>query len=406
MIRLQPKFGQTGRKMLGGVALLGLFLWTPSAQAAPDYDDGAGNGCVSCHPGFQGGNGALHNQHRIAFGATTCNLCHPSGGGTTPVKTYTSGAGGGFGCAGCHGQDYGETSPNSGQPKSTAYGLRQLHVAQGVTSCGNTGCHQPGALGHTNPFPPIFGEEVVPRYYAPAFSNLTNPCVSAQEDLVVDVDTIGLDNDGDGVADSSDPDCAGVTTTTTTTTSTTTTTTIPLLCGVAPAPGCIPAIKGSLLVSEKSVGKEKVKVALKNLQPLVTPSQFGDPVMGNTQYRVCIYDSANQLRGSYRVARAGETCGTKPCWSVVSGKGFKFGDKSGIADGITKIGLAGGDPGKGKVKFGGKNVDGNMPAGVAAALASQTSATAQVLTSDAACFTVPLTRVKKADGLSFSAVYP
>ena len=42
-------------------------LWAPSAHAYPSYDNGAGVGCVSCHNGFQGGNGALHFQHRIQF---------------------------------------------------------------------------------------------------------------------------------------------------------------------------------------------------------------------------------------------------------------------------------------------------------------------------------------------------
>ena len=130
MIRVVPRIG---------AALLCLALWTASAYAYPYYDDGAGKGCVQCHNGFQGGNGPLHYQHRTQLGVTTCNLCHPDGGGSTPVRTYTSGVGGGFGCVGCHGQDYGETSPNSGEPKATGYGLRRVHVNNGVTSCGTSG---------------------------------------------------------------------------------------------------------------------------------------------------------------------------------------------------------------------------------------------------------------------------
>ncbi|HWP67262.1 MAG TPA: hypothetical protein VNO26_15295 [Candidatus Limnocylindria bacterium] len=198
------------------MAVLLLAAGLQSASAYPSYDDGAGVGCVACHPGFQGGNGALHTQHRVAFGVTTCNLCHPNGGGTTPVLTYSSGPGGGLGCAGCHGNDYGETSPNSGQPKATGYGLRAYHASQGVTVCAS--CHQPGALGHQNPFPPLFTEDVPPPYFNPAYSNLTNPCDSAEEDLATDVDTLGLDNDGDGARDyPNDSDCAMPTTTTSTT---------------------------------------------------------------------------------------------------------------------------------------------------------------------------------------------
>jgi hypothetical protein len=171
-------------------------LWAPNAHAYPKYDDGSGIGCVQCHNGFQGGNGTLHFQHRTQLG-DDCNLCHPSGGGSGPVLTYSSGSGGGLGCAGCHGQDYGETSPISGQAKATAYGLRQFHVNQGIATCGTSGCHQPGTLGHSDPFPTLFGEDVAPPYYAPAFSSLTNPCSSPEEDMPLDADSVGLDNDGD-----------------------------------------------------------------------------------------------------------------------------------------------------------------------------------------------------------------
>jgi hypothetical protein len=387
------------------VALLCLTLWAPNALAYPSYDDGAGNGCVSCHNGFQGGNGALHFQHRTVFDVASCNLCHPNGGGTTPVLTYWSGPGGGYGCAGCHGQDYGETSPNSGEAKATAYGLRQFHVVQeGITDCGTSMCHQPGALGHPDPFPPLFGEDVAPPYYSPVFSNLTNPCSSPEEDLPFDADSVGLDNDGDGLADwPNDPDC--MVPVTTTTTSTTTTTTLPFDCGSAPAAGCIAPAKAVLLVNEKKAGKEKLKVVLTKLQAAVTPSQFGDPVTGSTSYKVCIYAS-NDLKGQYTVARAGDICGNRSCWSALSGKGYKYSDKSTAADGILKMKLSGGDAGKGKIKIIGKNNASTMPTGVAAVLQNETNATVRVLTSDASCFGVSLTQVKKADGTIFSAVGP
>jgi hypothetical protein len=203
------------------LALFCLTLGAPNVHAYPMYNDGAGVGCVSCHNGFNGGSGALHTQHRTGFGISNCNACHPSGGGTTPVRTYWSGPGGGLGCAGCHGQDSGETSPNSGDPKATAYGLRQFHVAAGETSCGAAGgCHIPGSLttGHPNPFPPLFGENVLPPYYGIALTDLTDPCSSAEEDLATDVDAVGLDNDGDGAVDAADPDCVTTTSTSTTTT--------------------------------------------------------------------------------------------------------------------------------------------------------------------------------------------
>ena len=200
----------SARHLAGVAGLLCVMLWASHAGARPEYDDGAGNGCVSCHNGFQGGNGALHVRHRVEFNITQCNLCHPNGGGSTPVLTYSSGPGGGFGCAGCHGQNYGETSSTSGQPKATAYGLREFHVVQqGVTACGTASCHAPGQLGHANPFPPLFGENVAPPYYGQPTNNLTDPCSSSQEDITTDPDSLGLDNDGDGLRDyPADPNCA------------------------------------------------------------------------------------------------------------------------------------------------------------------------------------------------------
>lgn len=397
MIRFQRTIA-----LLAGSAMVLFFsmLWAPSADAYPMYDDGFGNGCVSCHNGFAGGSGALHLQHRNNFAVTTCNLCHPSGGGSVPVRTYWSGPGGGFGCAGCHGVVYGETSPNSGQPKATAYGLRQFHVNQGVTACSTAGgCHVPGSLGHPNPFPAIMPENVPPPYYAPAYSNLTDPCASLQEDLPFDLDSVGLDNDGDGFADyPADSDCSAP--------ATPTPTPLGLACGTAPAMGCIAPEKGSLSVDEKKAGKEKLKVKLTKLQATVTQSQFGDPVSGTTAYAICIYDSANQLKGSYTIERAGDTCGGKPCWAALSDKGYKYGDKNGDADGIVKMKVSGGPSGKGKMKVLGKNATGNLPLGVALQLQNQTSATVQILTSDASCFGVGLTQVKKADGTVFKASGP
>src|SRR5262245_43003053 len=339
----------------GAIALLCAALWAPTAHAYPMYDDGAGRGCVQCHNGFKGGNGPLHFQHRTQLGIEDrCNLCHPDGGGTTPVRTYWSGPGGGFGCAGCHGQDYGETSPNSGEPKATAYGLRLFHVNQGITSCGSSGCHKPGALGHPDPLPTLRGENVAPPYYDPMFSRLRNPCSSAEEDMPLDADPVGLDNDGDGLVDAGDPDCAAPVSTTTTTTSTTTTTTL-FGCGLAPAVDCVAPAKGVLLVSENRAGKGKLKVSLSKLRTAVAASQFGDPVTGKTSYKVCIYDAANQLKGLYTVARAGDLCGRLSCWSTMSDKGYEYTDKSTAADGILKIKLSGGNLGKGNVQGNGKN---------------------------------------------------
>src|SRR5262245_4555064 len=89
------RFLTTGLQAACALILAGAVLSPPRAHAFPTYDDGAGNGCVQCHNGFVSGTGTLHTRHRVDFAVTTCNLCHPSGGGTTPVRTYWSGPGGG-----------------------------------------------------------------------------------------------------------------------------------------------------------------------------------------------------------------------------------------------------------------------------------------------------------------------
>ena len=386
-----------------GAALLCIALWAANAHAYPYYDDGAGKGCVQCHNGFQGGNGPLHYQHRTQLGVTTCNLCHPDGGGSTPVRTYTSGPGGGFGCVGCHGQDYGETSPNSGEPKATGYGLRRVHVNNGVTSCGTSGCHKPGSQGHSNPFPEPLGEDVAPPYYDPIFSALMSSC--SGEDMPLDPDSVGLDNDGDGLVDAMDPECAEVSTTTTSTTTSTTTTTF-VGCGPAPAVDCIASGKSVLVVNEQRPGKETVKVVLSKLQTAVGPSLFGDPVTGTTRYDLCLYDGTGRLQGQYTVARAGALCGSLSCWATMSDTGYKYTDKKVAADGIFKMRLGGGDPGKGKVQVLGKNAAATLPTGVAASLQSQPAATVQILASDGWCFGTDRMRVKKSNGKVFSAVAP
>ena len=199
------------------LAVTALAMWAPRVAAYPSYDDGLGNGCVECHcndpgcvtDGFTGGpsTGLLHLEHTTTFGITSCTLCHASSaGGDTPVRTYVSGAG--HGCAGCHGVDYGEISLSSHQPKSTAYGLRRAHAVAGVTVCGT--CHYEGSpiTGEPNPAPSVQPETVQPPYYGlPFFDNLVDPCSAAQESFE-GAAGVGLDNDGNGLRDTTDdPAC-------------------------------------------------------------------------------------------------------------------------------------------------------------------------------------------------------
>lgn len=174
--------------------------------------------CASCHNGFAGGqNDTLHFLHTGDNGMTAdCSLCHTGSGRDNPLLMWSQGNN--LGCMGCHGQDYGETIKAdyrgfaiTGLHKNSGYGLRRHHARSGITVC---------ATCHTNdvnvaPYPenvidPGLGFTV--HYYSRTASVglgglPINPCNN--EDSVDDVDTRGLDNDGDGVYDSADPDCTG-----------------------------------------------------------------------------------------------------------------------------------------------------------------------------------------------------
>lgn len=400
--------------------LVALGLGAGRAEAYPTYDDGHGVGCVNCHNGFQSV-GALHNSHVQNFSITTggpitnrCNVCHSRGGGTTPVYTMGSNSGSTppysgatWGCVGCHGQDYGETAGTvmgpseagvyAGKPKASGYGLRLVHAAAGVTVC--AGCHP------ANPNP-VLDETHNPPYYPMHISDLRNACDSAQEDLPYDVDSVGLDNDGNGFADyPNDPNCPLPTTTTSTTT--TTTTTLPVACGVSPLPSCEGSAKMKLSINEKSAGKEKIKFLVSGLTNAVVKADWGSPVLSDTSYALCVYNGSNVLAGAYEVSRGSDLCSGVPCWADFKDAGFAYGDKTLMdADGISKIQLAGGDAGKGKILMLGKNSTSNLPTGVASALSGSTSAIAQFITSDGGCYGGTLSTVKSADGLVFSASAP
>jgi hypothetical protein len=88
-------------------------------------------------------------------------------------------------------------------------------------------------------------------------------------------------------------------------------------CAAGPRAACVGADKAKVLIKEKKVGRERVKVALQKLAAPMTQSDFGDPVSGTTAYAVCLYDEAEQLVADLRVDRTGETCGTKPCWRAL-----------------------------------------------------------------------------------------
>jgi hypothetical protein len=173
--------------------------------------------CRACHGDFRAASyisprdgldwGNLHDLHRNTMLNGDCDTCHSSG--RFPVYTWQSTGGTGLAalsCTGCHGREADNGVSNPSSPHGYAAGLRQHHVQAGVTEC--LSCHADAdAATYT-----AVGEDVLPPYYASpgtGHPNIpTDSCNPAgEEDFAGSPD--GLDNDGDQVYDTADPDCGG-----------------------------------------------------------------------------------------------------------------------------------------------------------------------------------------------------
>jgi hypothetical protein len=200
------------------------------------------------------------------------------------------------------------------------------------------------------------------------------------------------------------------TSTTSTSTSSTTSTTLVVGCPTAPQPACQTGAKVQILVNEKSFGKEQIKVKVDKLVPNLPLAFFGDPLAGTTGYAVCLYSATNTLVAALRVNRPHDQCGTQPCWKVVGGIGYKYGDKVLAADGVLQLLFRSGPAGTGKVIAKAKRNLAKgltaLPIGVAPNLVGNRRATVQLMTSNAGCITGTATHVSEASPALFKATSP
>ncbi len=179
------------RIILSGVASgLLVLLFAMPAQAFPGFDDGGGGGlpaCAACHGTLanSGPGNAVHDVH--AAPANACSDCH-AGGFNNPTLDS---------CVQCHGRDADAGGDNASA--GIGRGLRLHHVNAGAAACGN--CHS-DALG-----PVGAGENVLPSFYPLAFGGAGLDSCDGSEERFASA-TISLDNDGDGLTDGNDPDCA------------------------------------------------------------------------------------------------------------------------------------------------------------------------------------------------------
>lgn len=176
-----------------------VFAWPATVQGFPTYDNGSGTGCVQCHNGFTD-RGPLHDLHddMRQGGGAACNLCHPSGAGSTPVRTTSSDDGGtldgpGYGCRGCHGRSQDDVGSGFG---TWAAGLRRIHDGFGCSGC------------HSNDPPTVEPETTAPPYYDDTIYpvTVTNPCTEENFGGSL-AGGPGLDNDGNGDTDLADTAC-------------------------------------------------------------------------------------------------------------------------------------------------------------------------------------------------------
>ncbi len=192
-----------------------LFVLPPQAFAFPQYSvDRVSGNCADCHDNFLLGsnyisrvdgtawNVDLHDGHRTLMLSGDCNACHSRAARFPVILNYSEG-GAGFqpiGCMGCHGRS--EDAGGDGLSPGWGRGLRQHHQNTGVTSC--AGCHSDatGPAGVAENIPP-------PYYFTPDANHPDKPTSACDFDgSESPFGTVGLDNDGDGLYDNADPDCA------------------------------------------------------------------------------------------------------------------------------------------------------------------------------------------------------
>jgi hypothetical protein len=131
------------------------------------------------------------------------------------------------------------------------------------------------------------------------------------------------------------------------------------VCRQQPMTGCrqqTAAKKGLLLIRDRSPDTRDAFSWSWTKGGATDVSDFGDPPT-TTDYVACIYDESGAPRQVFRArAPAGGTCGTKPCWKLLAGKGFNYSDNDKTPDGLKKLQLRAGVEGRAQVKAGGTGV--------------------------------------------------
>jgi len=183
---------RTAPVFLFAVLVLVFGFQVRSAEAFQGFDDGGGASvpaCAACHLDLAN-DGPDHAAH-AALSNNDCNSCHGGGGKNNPPLAN---------CVRCHGRDA-DGNPSADFSAGLGRGLRQHHVTVGAAACGN--CHGDTVNATTGSAP----ENVLPSFYPQALGGAgLDPCDGSEEQFPSR--SVSLDNDGDGLTDGADPDCA------------------------------------------------------------------------------------------------------------------------------------------------------------------------------------------------------
>lgn len=145
----------------------------------------------------------------------------------------------------------------------------------------------------------------------------------------------------------------------------------------------------------------------------MTQLDFGNPLFeGGTAYALCIYDDDDRLAGELIVDRAGDACGSRPCWKTTGmnpplGRGYQYRDREGEADGTQMVKLQGSAVERSFVLLKAANDSGAgqnaMPTGVTSRLQGASSAIVQMRIGADGCLSAYLLDVTRAEEGYFRA---
>jgi hypothetical protein len=107
---------------------------------------------------------------------------------------------------------------------------------------------------------------------------------------------------------------------------------------VAPRNDCEQGTKGKVRLRESSrAGKDLLQWSWSGIDVLI--GDLGDPVLGATDYALCLYDEDSGVASglfSAELPRQG-ICDGRPCWKALGPKGFRYKSRGGEPDGIRQV---------------------------------------------------------------------